>query len=189
MIFRKFTLTIGAGIVAIALFVALFSFSYLAIPTKTNDNLDNIINDVPERDINRQDVKTTTNHTHAALTVFVNGILLNFSDEKYQNKDIAMHFEDGDSFTLHKHLRSSWLGPFFESVNITLANNCLIIGDKGSVCSNFDKQIRFLVNGKINQLFEHYSPNENDRILVSYGNSREIPQQQNILDKIKISKS
>ncbi len=128
------------------------------------------------------------NHIHAALMIFVNGESLDFSDPKYQKKDLLMHFENGDGFTLHKHSRSAWLGPFFKSLNMTLAQNCLVIDNGSSYCTNFDNGIMFLVNGDVNNQFQHYVPKEGDRILVSYGKKDVIDFQQNLLNSVMITR-
>jgi hypothetical protein len=128
-------------------------------------------------------------HDHASIAVFINGNPLNFSHPKFQNQDLLMHFEGGNSFTLHKHAKKSWLGPFFESLNITFAQNCFVIKDNGSsYCSNFDKQISLYVNGEVNNMFQHYVPKDGDKILLSYGGSKkQIDKQLHLLDSIPIA--
>jgi hypothetical protein len=125
-------------------------------------------------------------HAHPALMVFVNGKVLDFSNSKYQKRDLLMDFENGDGFTLHKHARFGWLGPFFESLNMSLAQNCLTISNGSSYCSNFNNQIVFLVNGKANDQFEHYVPKDGDRILISYGSADKVNNQLRSLKTVKI---
>lgn len=58
---------------------------------------------------------------------------------------------------------------------MSLDNNCLQIANGTSYCSNFDNQIVFLVNGMANGEFQHYTPKDGDKILISYGRIEEIP--------------
>ena len=134
--------------------------------------------------VNNSSVLDRNTHAHATLAVFVNGKVLNFSSSKYQNRDMLMHFEGGDGFTLHKHSRSAWLGPFFESINMSLGKNCLVINNGSSYCSNMESQVTFFVNDTQSNQFEHYVPGNGDRILVSYGTPDEIKMEQNVLDSM-----
>lgn len=81
-----------------------------------------------------------------------------------------MHFEKNNPITLHQHDRREWLSPFFESLNMSFSRSCFILGDKQSFCNNFDNELRFFVNGKPNNQFQHYTPRNNDIILIAYVN-------------------
>ena len=184
---RKIAVTIIAGVGTLALFVLLFTASYIIFPPSKNDG--SLISPTPPAGVQSTDQSTDsppdnyTRHVHTALMMFVNGELQDFSAQKYQDQDLRMHFENGDGFTLHKHDRSSWLGPFLQSLNMTLANNCLTLANGSSYCSDFDNQIRFFVNGVPNNDFQHYSPRDNDRILISYGKDIDVEAQ---LDQLNI---
>ena len=72
-----------------------------------------------------------------------------------------MDFENRDGFPLHKHARFAWLQSFFESLNMSFAQNCLIVSNGSSYCSNFEQSDRiFALNGKANDQFEHYIPKD-----------------------------
>lgn len=184
---RVVVATVAAVLVSLVILVAITAVSFIMTP-ENNKPLISIANNtmfVNDSQINRT---ANPNHTHAALMIFVNGKSLGFSDQKYQNKDMLMHFENGDGFTLHKHSRSAWLGPFFKSLNMTLDQNCLVINNGSSYCTKFDSRIMFLVNGDTNNQFQHYVPKEGDRILVSYGKEGEIDFQQNLLNSVTITR-
>ena len=188
---RKISVTVVAVVGTVALFVVLFGASYILFPSSNNDasmsgpapasvespnqSADNLADDY-------------TRHVHAALMMFVTGELQDFSARKYQDQDLRIHFENGDGFTVHKPDRSSWLGPFLESLNMTLAENCLTLANGSSYCSNFDNQIRFFVNGASNSDFQHYSPRDEDRILISYGKDIDVEAQLDQLNTIPIRK-
>lgn len=107
---------------------------------------------------------------------------LNFSQPKYQNQDLQMRIENGDGFTIHKHAKKGWLRPFFEA----FAQNCTIVDNEESYCSNFDDKITMLVNVKGNNVFQHYVPKDGDRILLTYGNNDQINEQVQRLNSIQI---
>ena len=172
---RKMVTVIAVGWTMLALVTAFLIWPYISDIEKEGKTSHASINSGTNTDRNI--------HAHATLAVFVNGYMLNFSFSKYQNRDMLMHFENGDGFTLHKHSRSTWLGPFFESLNMSLGKNCLVMNSL-SYCSNFENQLMFFVNGTENNQFEHYVPRNGDRILVSYGKPEEIRIEQNILDSI-----
>jgi hypothetical protein len=111
---------------------------------------------------------------------------LNFSTPQYQKRDLLMDFENRDGFPLHKHARFAWLGSFFESLNMSFAQNCLIVSNGSSYCSNFNNQIAFLVNGKANDQFEHYIPKDGDTMLISYDNNDDLHKQLDGLNSTKI---
>lgn len=189
---RKTVVTIVAGLATMAAFAFLFGASYLVFPaSKGSHGMDN---SGPVTDLNqsKQTISTqvpddaTQNHAHSALMVFIKGELLNFSSMQYQNRDSRMHFENGDGFTLHKHDNTAWFGIFFESLNMTFANNCLSLANGSSYCSNFDNQVSFIVNGQSNGQFQHYIPYDKDRILISYGKGDEINTQLQQLNAIAI---
>lgn len=190
--FRKSVVTIVAGLVTVAAFAFLFGASYLIFPaSKENHATDN---SAPAANLTRSDQTTALqlpdsaipNHAHAALMVFVKGELLNFSSPQYQNRDPRMHFENGDGFTMHKHDNTAWFGQFFESLNMTFANNCLSLANGSSYCSNFDNQISFIVDGQPNGQFQHYIPYDKDRILISYGKEDEIDIQLQQLNSVTV---
>ncbi|HJT46942.1 MAG TPA: hypothetical protein VJ729_02080 [Nitrososphaeraceae archaeon] len=200
---RIIFISVVVGLATVVLFVLSLALSYFIAPpakiTGSNNNNDNIQVDLqsantsaantPFVDIygNRIEQVANANHAHAALMVFVNGKPLDFSSPKYQNLDLLMHFENNSGFILHKHARFAWLGPFFESLNMTFAQNCLTLDNDSSYCSNFNNQISFWVNGKLNDKFEHYSPNDRDRILITYGNKKDIQNQLHRLNSINIT--
>lgn len=177
---KKMITIIAVGWTALALVTAFLIWPYI-----TNMKKEGKTDDVTTSNFNTN----RNTHAHATLAVFVNGNLLNFSSSKYQNRDMLMHFEGGDGFTLHKHFRYAWLGPFFESLNMSLGENCLVINNGSSYCSNLENQVMFFVNGTKSNKFEHYVPGSGDRILVSYGTLDEIKMEQRVLDSMTNQRS
>lgn len=189
---RKTVVTIVAGLVTLAAFAFLIGASYLILPSsKGNHSMDNSPPATPPIQSNQTKSSETQNfvessHAHATFMVFVKGERLDFSSSQYQGRDSRMQFENSDGFTLHKHDNDAWFGPFFESLNMTLANNCLSLANGTSFCSNFDNQISFIVNGQPSGQFQHYIPYDKDRILISYGKGDEINAQLQQLNAVTI---
>lgn len=173
--------TIFLVLITIVAFMGSSAISFLMNPQKNGE--------VSSTNKTFFDAQVRKDHIHAALLVFVNGKTIDFSDTKYQNQDLLTHLENGDGVTLHNHSRSAYLGMFFKSLNVTFAKNCLILNNGLSYCSDFDNQISFFVNGKPNPQFQHYTPNDGDRILVSYGKPEQIKSEQDILNAATIART
>ncbi len=130
--------TVKAGLVGIGLVALLLLAGYAISPlyTRVGNSATSNVTKISETPSAASTINQS--HAHAELTVFLNGVLLNFSGSKYQTKDLLMHFEGGDGFTLHKHSRNAWLGPFFESLGMKFADDCLTLDNGSSYCTNLD---------------------------------------------------
>ncbi len=158
------------------LFAGISMVSMVMIPS-TNIQSSSVDNKTADKII-----QPNEDHVHAALMVFVNEKAIDFSGARYQSQDLLSHFEDGNGVILHNHSRRAWLGVFLQSLNVTLAKNCLTLDNGSSYCSNFDNQISFMVNGRQNPYFQHYVPKDGDRILIIYGKPEQIKSQLDILN-------
>ena len=133
-----------------------------------------------------------TEHSHAAIVVFVNGELVNFGHSKYQLLSKYMHFENNNPYLIHKHATGTPLEMLFLSLGIKVTTECMIINyysensDK-RYCSDDANSLQFYVNGVpyLPNLSE-YVFDHNDRILISYGDSDEISEQIEFLNSLKI---
>ena len=131
-------------------------------------------------------------HSHAAITVFLNGDLINFGHSNFQLTSKYIHFENHNPYLIHKHATGVPLEMLFASMGMKLTSECLILrsysdSETGRFCSNEDQTLSFYVNGKqydsdLSQyVFEH-----NDRILISFGDSELILEQLEYLESLKI---
>jgi hypothetical protein len=114
-------------------------------------------------------------HTHAAFLVKVNDENIDFSQPQYQVVSDYIHVENGDGTTLHRHATNVTFADFLESVkmNIDEENNCLEFTNGTEYCNNNDNQLRTFVNGNSTDSISDYVINDNDRLLVIYGNETE----------------
>jgi hypothetical protein len=187
----------GIWIMAFAfLIVASGFFSYYFINQNEIDSRiiqNTLILDPEKKLVNQYGVeKYGSEHAHAAIAVFVNGEPLNFALSKFQLTSKYIHFENQNPYLLHKHATGVPLEMLFSSMGIKITSDCLMLNyyaDKksGNFCSDQNNMLTFYVNGKpytsdlSRYVFEH-----NDRILISYGNEKLIPEQMEYLNSLGI---
>jgi hypothetical protein len=110
-------------------------------------------------------------HVHAAFAVKLNGTKLDFSDNKYQVKSRFMHVENGDGNTLHRHATGVPVGEFFKSIKMNVTDSCFTNDNGTKYCSNGKENLEFYVNGNKTKSIADYVFNDDDRILIEYGDS------------------
>jgi len=73
-------------------------------------------------------------------------------------------------------------------VDMDIKNGCFVRDDGREYCDTADKRLRYFINGTEIGSISDYVPNENDRILVIYGdeNDNEIKQEIDALRQIPI---
>lgn len=110
-------------------------------------------------------------HVHAAFAVKLNGTKLDFSDKKYQVKSRFMHVENGDGDTLHRHATGVPIAEFFRSIKMNVTDSCFTNDNGTKYCSNGKENLEFYVNGNKTKSIADYVFNDDDRILIVYGDS------------------
>jgi hypothetical protein len=110
-------------------------------------------------------------HVHAAFAVKLNGTKLDFSDNKYQVKSRYMHVENGDGNTLHRHATGVPVAEFFKSIKMNVTDSCFTNDNGTKYCSNGKENLEFFVNGNKTKSIADYVFNDDDRILIVYGDS------------------
>ncbi len=117
-------------------------------------------------------------HYHADFALYINGERYNFSQEKYmsmENKSLSnfAHFHDMKGNIIHKHASGITLGFFLETLGMKLTDTCLSLDNGISYCNEGDKELKMYVNGKHNDEFADYDIQDEDKILLSYGDESE----------------
>ncbi len=127
-------------------------------------------------------------HTHTSILVRIFGDKFDFSTPAFQIKSSWIHFEGQDGDTIHRHSTGVTLGYLFETLGITVDDECFIFPDGRSFCNNDDYTIKFFINHKPVPNINDYIGNEDDRVLITYGNEspEEIDQQLFELDSQSI---
>jgi len=109
-------------------------------------------------------------HTHTSILVRIFGDKFDFSSPAFQIKSSWIHFEGQDGDTIHRHSTGVTLGYLFETLGITVNFECFIFPDGRSFCENDDYSIKFFINHEQVPDIAGYVIDENDKILISYGN-------------------
>jgi len=108
-------------------------------------------------------------HSHAGILVKIFGDSFDFSAPAYQIKSSWIHFEGRDGSTIHKHATGVTLGYLFDTLQLTLDDQCYVFQDGRSFCTNDDYTLVFYINGEQVSDIRDYEIAEADKILVSYG--------------------
>jgi len=135
-----------------------------------------------------------SDHSHAAIAVFVDGEKIRFDLPQFQLSSRYIHFENNNSYLIHKHATSVPLEMLFASFGMKITPDCIILNydeyadiKTGRFCTGQDQSLVFYVNGE-----EYYSDisqyvfDHNDRILVSFGDAESISMQLAYLKSLKI---
>jgi len=129
-------------------------------------------------------------HEHAAFLVKVNGQNIDFSQPQYQVQSDYIHVENGDGTTLHRHATNVTFVDFLKSVKMDIdkKNNCLTFTNGTEYCDDENNKLRTFINGNSTGSISDYVLNNNDRLLVIYGNEtdEQIANALDELNKIKI---
>jgi hypothetical protein len=111
-------------------------------------------------------------HLHAVFAVVLEGEAIDFSQDKYQVRTTGnqyIHVEGGDGTTLHKHSTMVPVGEFLRSVGMDIRDNCFIRDDGEQFCEQGNNQLRYYRNATEIQSIMDYSLQDNDRLLIIYG--------------------
>lgn len=129
-------------------------------------------------------------HVHAVFAIKLNGQAIDFSQQKYQVKSNLIHVENLDGTTLHRHATAVPFGEFLKSVKMDISNGCFTNDDGTKFCNEGDKTLKFYVNGQQVNSITDYVVNDNDHLLVLYGNenSEQIQQELAALQNTPVRK-
>jgi hypothetical protein len=147
----------------------------------------------------RSDVSATygtlgSAHEHAAFLLNLNGTKFDFAQQKYMVRSNYIHMESYngtlDGTTLHKHATDVPIGEFVKSIRMDISNGCFITDENERFCDNENSKLRFYVNGNQTEDIMGYVLNDDDRILIVYGNqsSSEIENELQELNNIRVNK-
>jgi hypothetical protein len=189
----------GILVIVIAFLVlssGFFTYSVMKQNEIDSTLIQNILLPNPEQKlVNQHGVgKYGSEHSHAAILIFVNGEQLNFSLSQFQMSSKYVHFENHNPYLIHKHATGIPLEMLFSSLGIKITQDCMVLNyyestenKNGRFCSEQDKSLTFYVNGEqYNSDLSQYVFEHNDRILVSFGDAELIIEQLAYLDSLKI---
>ena len=146
---------------AIGVIVAFACFEFI---TSTNN--------VPGAPMNAG--KLGDEHIHASMLVKIFGDKFDFSTPNYQVTTPWIHFENSDGDTVHRHSTGVELEFMFNSMKIAVDENRFVFPDGRQFCNNDDYTLKFYINDKRVADIASYVIQDNDRILISYGNEDQL---------------
>jgi len=126
-----------------------------------------------------------SDHTHAAIAVFVDDVQLNFGLPDFQLQSKYIHLESNNPYQIHKHATGVPLDMLFSSFGMNLSSEC-IRTHNAEHCINSENSLVFMVNEKIYSDITTYELKHNDRILISYGDPEDVTMQLRYLDSLEI---
>ena len=109
-------------------------------------------------------------HIHASMLVKIFGDKFDFSTPNYQVTTPWIHFENSDGDTIHRHSTGVELEFMFNSMKIRLNEDCFVFPDGRQFCTNEDYSLKFYVNEQLVDDIRKYVVQEDDRLLITYGN-------------------
>ena len=118
--------------------------------------------------------KLGAEHIHASMLVKIFGDKFDFTTPNYQVKTPWIHFENQDGDTIHRHSTGVELEFLFNSMNIAVDDNCFVFPDGRQFCTNEDYSLKFYVNEQLVKDLRQYIVQEDDRILITYGNEDQL---------------
>jgi hypothetical protein len=115
-----------------------------------------------------------TVHVHADFLMYINNERIRFTDQKYQSTPehahhASLHFHDGNDEVIHRHADGVTLADFFQSIGMTITNECLTLDTGSTYCTNERETLLLMVNGEPMRDIERYIIGEEDQILLYYG--------------------
>ena len=113
-------------------------------------------------------------HIHASMLVKIFGDKFDFSNPNYQVKTSWIHFENSDGDTVHRHSTGVELEFLFNSMKIAVDENCFVFPDGRQFCNNDDYTLKFYINEKRVPDIATYVIQDDDRILITYGNEDQL---------------
>lgn len=113
-------------------------------------------------------------HVHGDFRLYIGDERIRFTEDKYQSSGAAthhasLHFHDGNDEVIHRHADEVTLVEFFESIGMSLDNDCLTLDTGTAYCTNATGTLMLIVNNERTVDIENYIFAEEDRILIYYG--------------------
>ena len=109
-------------------------------------------------------------HEHASILVRIFGDKFDFAGPAFQIKSSWIHFEAQDGTTIHRHSSGVTTGYLFETLGITIDEECYIFPDGRQFCTNEDYELKYYINHERVDSITDYVFEDEDRILITYGN-------------------
>ena len=178
--------------------VASIFFSYYFINQNEIDSkiIQNAMQTDPEKSLkNQYNIgEYGSDHAHAAIAIFIDDVQLNFGLKQFQISSKYIHFENHNSYLIHRHATEVPLEMLFASLGMKFTQECIILNNQNSstnnnerFCIGENKFLVFYVNGEeyLSDISK-YVPEHNDRIMISLGDLNSISKHLKYLESLEI---
>jgi len=111
----------------------------------------------------------------AAILVMIDDLEFLFYTAPYQMQDPYIFFSGGDGNTIHRNHEDATIELLFNSMDIGLDDQCYVFPERTGYasdhfCVNDDYSLKYFINGKPVSGILDYIIQNNDRILIIFGN-------------------
>jgi len=118
--------------------------------------------------------ESTEVHVHADFAFYLLGNRVDLTNDIYQStaestKHPTMHFHDGVDTMIHRHAEGITFSEFFSSLGFMLTDTCITTDTDTPYCTDEQNSLLLFVNGNQVQAPSQYIIQEEDRILLYYG--------------------
>lgn len=115
-------------------------------------------------------------HVHSDFSFYILGEHIDLTAEQYQSSaerinHPTMHFHDGVDTMIHRHAAGITLGEFMRSLGLTLTSDCITLNTGTTYCTDATNTLTLFVNGTKVDAPASYVTQEEDQILLYYGDS------------------
>ncbi len=121
---------------------------------------------------------------NAFFLIFTNGFKRDFSDTKYHNKDTEVFIESNNPSLIRVTSQVTWQ-QFFDSLPMSLKEDCLITGTMQTFCTGSSGELKFYINDVEDPNALDFEINNGDRLLVTFGKGFDVKTQLEQLNSLK----
>jgi hypothetical protein len=113
-------------------------------------------------------------HVHSDFLFYIHSMKVDLTADRYQSstssvKHKSFHFHDNIDTMLHRHADGLTLGDFMSSIGIMLTKDCVTLDTGEQYCTDDKNALRMYVNGEVVEDPAAYITQEEDRILLYFG--------------------
>ena len=174
----KSRVLIIATIAFILISAGVFSYYFVNQSEIDSQIISNTLTTAEERMAAKYNVgEFGSDHAHAVIAVFIKGEKINFGLPQFQLQSKYIHFENHNSYEIHKHATGVPLAMLFSSLGLGITKDCITLGTDDAIsdqkfCTDEQNSLIFMINGTAVSDILSYEINHNDRILISFGSEK-----------------
>lgn len=110
----------------------------------------------------------------AAFLIYTNNVKRTFAASMYHRRSSEVYLTPDNPQIVYVTRQGTTWGMFFQTLPMSLNEECLITGTKETFCTGAQGTLRFFINGEEDEAALQRTIAANDRLLISYGLSSEL---------------